>query len=163
MPIWCSLGRNVQKQDKLSNCRICNMNHFVNLVQSPVLPNSCLRIWHKILKKIWPMGCQTAVTSHLISHPIVLIFLKDFASYPETWIWWNWTLFTGEASQEKLVLQNVTLTNRVEKMVRMLSDSISTSYFCMKSIIYCQLRPTNLNKSSNMVELHKSWGKVQSC
>ena len=41
--------------------------------------------------KIWPIGYQIAVMSHPIWHPIGHIF-QDIASYPETWIWWNWTL-----------------------------------------------------------------------
>ena len=37
------------------------------------------------------MECQISVTSHLFFHLIGKIF-QDFASYPETWIWWNWIL-----------------------------------------------------------------------
>ena len=39
---------------------------------------------------ILSMGWQIAVTSHFICHIIGLIF-QDFVSYPEIWIWWNWT------------------------------------------------------------------------
>ena len=49
--------------------------------------------YHAKSWKIWPMGCQIAVMSHLLWHSIDKIF-QDFASYHETLILWNQTLFS---------------------------------------------------------------------
>ena len=53
-------------------------------------------------RKIWPMGREIALTSHLIGHPILVGFFKDIASYPETWIWWNRTQVKGHKKSPKL-------------------------------------------------------------